>query len=65
METTKTGLPRKRRPGAGRPPKHGEETRSIRVSLSIPTELITNISELQVIVALFAIPQRSCGEQLR
>jgi hypothetical protein len=49
METTKAGLPRKRRPGAGRPSKHGEEMRSIRVPLSIPTELITNIPELQVI----------------
>jgi hypothetical protein len=46
MEMTKAGLPRKRRPGTGRPPKHGEETRSIRVPLSIPTELITNIPEL-------------------
>jgi hypothetical protein len=50
METTKAGLPRKRRPGAGRPPKHGEQTRSIRVPLSIPTGLITNIFELQVII---------------
>jgi hypothetical protein len=50
METTKAGLPRKRRPGAGRPTKHGEQTRSIRVPLSIPTELITNIPELQVII---------------
>jgi hypothetical protein len=50
MEMTKAGLPRKRQPGAGRPLKHGEETRSIRVPLSIPTELITNISELQVII---------------
>ena len=50
METTKAGLPRKRRPGAGRPPKYGEETRSIRVPLSIPTGLITNILELQVII---------------
>jgi hypothetical protein len=46
----KQGKPRKRRPGAGRPPKHGEQTRSIRVPLSIPTELITNIPELQVII---------------
>jgi hypothetical protein len=50
MEITKAGLPRKRRPGAGRPSKYGEETRSIRVPLSIPTELITNIPELQVII---------------
>ena len=46
METTKAGLPRKRRLGAGRPPKHGEQIRSIRVPLSIPTELITNIPKV-------------------
>jgi hypothetical protein len=50
METTKAGLPRKRRPEAGRSSKYGEETCSIRVPLSIPTELITNIPELQVII---------------
>ncbi len=50
METTKAGLPRKRRPGAGRPPKYGEETRLFRVPLSILTVLITNIPELQVII---------------
>jgi len=50
METTKGGLPRKQRTGAGRPPKHGEQTRSIRVPLSIATGLITNIPKLQVII---------------
>jgi hypothetical protein len=50
METTKAGLPRNRRPRAGRLPKYGEKTRSIRVPLSIPTELMTKIPVLQVII---------------
>jgi hypothetical protein len=48
--TTKEGKPRKRKPGGGRPAKHGETTRSIRVPLSIPTEQITSIPELQTIL---------------
>lgn len=48
--TTKEGKPRKRKPGAGRPAKHGETTRSIRVPLSIPTEQITSIPELQTVL---------------
>jgi hypothetical protein len=55
----KQGKPRKRRPGAGRPPKHGEQTRSIRVPLLIPTELITNIPELQVIIDYW---QKECTD---
>lgn len=49
-ELTRDGKPRKRRPGGGRPAKHGETTRSIRVPLSIPTELITSIPELQIVL---------------
>lgn len=49
-ELTKDGKVRKRRVGGGRPPKHGEETRSIRVPLSIPTEQITAIPELQTVL---------------
>ena len=59
MKTTKAGLPRKRWLGVGRPPKHGEQTRSIRVPLSIPTELITNIPELQVIIDYW---EKECGD---
>lgn len=49
-ELTKDGKPRKRRSGGGRPPKHGEETRSIRVPVSVPTELCTAIPELQAVL---------------
>ena len=49
-ELTKQGKPRKRAPGAGRPPKHGEETRSIKVPMSVSTEQITSIPELQRII---------------
>ncbi len=49
-ELNKQGQPRKRAPGAGRPPKHGEETRSIRVPMSITTEQITSIPELQRVI---------------
>ena len=49
-DLNKQGKPRKRAPGAGRPPKHGEETRSIRVPVSVPTELCTAIPELQAIL---------------
>jgi hypothetical protein len=47
---TADGKPRRRSPGGGRPPKHGEETRSIRVPKSIPTELCSSIPELQAIL---------------
>jgi hypothetical protein len=46
----KQGKPRKRRPGAGRPTKHGEPTRSIRVPISITTTQITSLPELQRII---------------
>ena len=46
----KQGKPRKRAPGAGRPPKYGEQTRSIRVPVSITTRQITSIHELQRII---------------
>jgi len=46
----KQGKPRKRAPGAGRPPKHGEQTRSIRVPVSLATEQITSLPELQRII---------------
>jgi hypothetical protein len=46
----KQGKPRKRRPGAGRPTKHGEPTRSIRVPMSISTAQITSLPELQQII---------------
>ncbi len=49
-ELTKDGKPRKRRPGGGRPPKHGEATRSVRIPNSVPTELISSIPELQAIL---------------
>lgn len=49
-ELTKDGKVRKRRPGGGRPAKHGEDTRSIRVPLSIATEQITAIPDLQVVL---------------
>ena len=49
-DLTKDGKVRKRRVGGGRPAKHGEETRSIRVPVSIPTEQITSIPELQVVL---------------
>ena len=47
---TADGKPRKRRVGGGRPTKHGEATRSIRVPLSIETELISSIPELRTIL---------------
>ncbi len=47
---TADGKPRKRATGGGRPPKHGENTRSIRVPSSIPTELCSAIPELQAIL---------------
>ncbi len=40
----------KRAPGAGRPKKYGEDTRSIRVPVSITTEQIIAIADLQVIL---------------
>jgi hypothetical protein len=46
----KQGEPRKRAPGAGRPTKHGEATRSIRVPVSISIRQITSLSELQRII---------------
>jgi len=46
----KQGKPRKRAPGAGRPTKHGEQTRSIRVPVSITTEQVTSLPELQRII---------------
>jgi hypothetical protein len=46
----KQGKPRKRAPGAGRPTKHGEATRSIRVPVSISTGQITSLPELQRII---------------
>ncbi len=49
-ELTKDGKPRKRRSGGGRPPNLGEETRSIRVPVSVPTELCTAIPELQAVL---------------
>jgi hypothetical protein len=46
----KQGKPRKRAPGAGRPAKYGEQTRSIRVPMSITTAQITSLPELQRII---------------
>lgn len=45
-------LVRSRKPGAGRPLKHGEPTRSLRlrVPVSIPTELIGRITDLQALL---------------
>jgi hypothetical protein len=47
---TAEGKPRKRRPGGGRPPKHGETTKSVRVPVSVSTQLISSIPELQRIL---------------
>ena len=49
-ELTAAGRPRQRKPGAGRPPKHGEPTRSVRVPMSVPTELISSIPDLQQVL---------------
>jgi hypothetical protein len=43
---TKDGRVRSRRPGGGRPPKHGEQTRPLRVPLSVTAEQISSIPEL-------------------
>jgi hypothetical protein len=50
METAKAELPHKRGLGGRRPTKYGEKTCSIRLPLSILTELVTNISKLHVII---------------
>jgi hypothetical protein len=50
VELTKDGKPRKRAPGGGRPPKHGEKTKSVRIPESVPTELVSAIPELQAIL---------------
>ncbi len=47
---TAEGKPRKRRVGGGRPAKHGEATRSVRVPLSVATELVSAIPELRAIL---------------
>ena len=47
---TADGKPRKRKEGGGRPKKHGEATRSVRVPNSVPTELISSIPELGTIL---------------
>lgn len=47
---TAEGKPRKRKAGGGRPAKHGEATRSIRVPLSVETEVISAIPELRAIL---------------
>jgi len=54
--------PRKRRPGGGRPTKHGEPTRSIRVPISISTELITSIPDLQRIIDHWEDECEAAGE---
>jgi hypothetical protein len=47
---TADGKPRKRKAGGGRPAKHGEATRSIRVPLSVEAEIISAIPELRAIL---------------
>ncbi len=47
---TATGETRKRRSGGGRPPKHGEATRSVRIPVSVETELISTIPELRAVL---------------
>lgn len=47
---TKDGRVRSRRPGAGRPPKHGEVTRSLKVPMSVSAEEISAIPELRAIL---------------
>lgn len=47
---TAEGKPRKRRSGGGRPPKHGEATRSVRVPVSVATDLVSSIPELRTIL---------------
>lgn len=47
---TAEGKPRKRKEGGGRPKKHGEATRSVRVPMSVETEVISAIPELRAIL---------------
>ena len=47
---TAEGKPRKRRVGGGRPTKHGEPTRSVRIPISVATEQISSIPELRAIL---------------
>jgi len=44
------GKPRKRKSGGGRPPKHGEATRSVRVPISVETEVVSAIPELRAVL---------------
>jgi hypothetical protein len=50
--------PRKRVPGAEKPTKHAEATRSIRVSVSISTGQITSFPELQRIIPLLSLSEK-------
>jgi hypothetical protein len=61
-EFTAAGKPRKRRPGAGRPTKHGEGTRSIRVAMSISTELVSTIPNLQRVLDYWEDDYTAAGE---
>jgi hypothetical protein len=47
---TQEGKPRKRAPGAGRPPKHGEKTKPLRVPMSVSASQVSSIPELQAIL---------------
>jgi hypothetical protein len=49
-DLTLSGKPRQRAPGAGRSPKHGEPTKSVRIPQSVPTELVAEIPRLQAIL---------------
>lgn len=47
---TAEGKPRKRKEGGGRPKKHGEATKSVRIPVSVATELVSAIPELRAIL---------------
>jgi hypothetical protein len=47
---TAEGKPRKRKAGGGRPAKHGEATKSVRIPVSVATELVSTIPELRAIL---------------
>lgn len=67
-ELTVSGKPRKRKVGAGRPSKHGEATRSIRVPLSLSTDQITSLPELKALIDHWEdemIAAKERGESMR
>ncbi len=57
-DLTLSGKPRQRAPGAGRPPKHGQPTKSVRIPQSVLTELVAEIPNLQAILDYW---EDACG----